>query len=80
MGPQRGGGATSDLVQDVLQHIVARLTWFESTHVNALRAYRRRAVENRVQDERRRATRRLDLARLAPGEVPLRPVEDAVPQ
>ena len=75
-----GGVATSDLVQDVLQHTVARLTWFESTHVNALRAYRRRAVENRVQDERRRATRRLDLARLAPGEVPLRPVEDAVPQ
>ena len=75
-----GGVATSDLVQDVLQHTFARLTWFESTHVSALRAYLRRAVENRVQDERRRAIRRLDLARLAPGEVPLRPVEDAAPQ
>ena len=30
--------------------------------------------------ERRRAIRRLDLARLAPGEVPLRPFEDAAPQ
>ena len=75
-----GGVATSDLVQDVLQHTFARLTWFESTHVSALRAYLRRAVENRVQDERRRAIRRLDLASLAPGEVPLRPFEDAAPQ
>ena len=79
-GPAPGGVATSDLVQDVLQHTFARLTWFESTHVSALRAYLRRAVENRVQDERRRATRRLDLARLAPGKVPLRPFEDAAPQ
>ena len=77
----RGGGvATSDLVQDVLQHTFARLTWFESTHVSALRAYLRRAVENRVQDELRRAIRRLDLARLTPGEDPLRPFEDAAPQ
>ena len=43
-----GGVSTSDLVQDVLQHTVARLIWFESTHVSALRAYLRRAVENRV--------------------------------
>ena len=77
----RGEGvATSDLVQDVLQHTFARLTWFESTHVSALRAYLRRAVENRVQDELRRAIRRLDLARLTPGEDPLRPFEDAAPQ
>ena len=76
----RSGVATSDLVQDVLQHTFARLTWFESKHVSALRAYLRRAVENRVQDERRRAIRRLDLARLAPGEAPLRPFEDAAPQ
>ena len=75
-----GGVSTSDLVQDVLQHTVARLIWFESTHVSALRAYLRRAVENRVQDELRRAIRRLDLARLAPGEGPLRPFEDATPQ
>ena len=72
--------ATSDLVQDVLHHAFARLNWFESKHVSALRVYLRRAVENRVQDEMRRAIRRLDLARLAPGEEPLRPFEDAAPQ
>ena len=35
----RRGVATSDLVQDVLHHTFARLTWFESKHVSALRAY-----------------------------------------
>ena len=39
-----------------------------------------RAVENRVQDELRRAIRRLDIASLAPREDPLRPFEDAAPQ
>ena len=76
----RSGVATSDLVQDVLHHAFARLKWFESKHAGALRAYLRRAVENRIQDEMRRAIRRLDLARLAPGEDPLRPFEDAAPQ
>ena len=76
----RRGVATSDLVQDVLHHTFARLTWFESKHVSALRAYLRRAVENRVQDELRRAIGRLDIARLAPAEQPLRPFEDAAPQ
>ena len=76
----RRGVATSDLVQDVLHHTFARLTWFESKHVSALRAYLRRAVENRVQDELRRAIRRLDIAHLAPAEDPLRPFEDAAPQ
>ena len=76
----RGGISTSDLVQDVLHHAFARLNWFESKHVGALRVYLRRAVENRVQDELRRATRRLDRARLAPGEEPLRPFDDAAPQ
>ena len=76
----RSGVATSDLVQDVLHHAFARLNWFESKHVSALRAYLRRAVENRVQDELRRAIRRLDLARLAPGEERPRPFEDAAPQ
>ena len=33
-----------------------------------------------VQDELRRATRRLGRARLAPGEEPLRPFDDAAPQ
>ena len=75
----RSGVATSDLVQDVLHHAFARLNWFESKHVSALRAYLRRAVENRVQDGLRQAIRRLDIARLAPGEAPLRPFEDAAP-
>ena len=76
----RSGVATSDLVQDVLHHAFARLEWFESKQVNALRAYLRRAVENRLQDEMRRASRRLDIACLAPGQEPLRPFEDAAPQ
>ena len=76
----RSGVTTSDLVQDVLHHAYARLNWFESKHVSALRAYLRRAVENRVQDEMRRAIRRLDNTRLAPGEEPLRLFEDTAPQ
>ena len=76
----RNGVATSDLVQDVLHHTFARLTWFESKHVSVLRVYLRRAVENRVQDELRRGIRRLDIAHLAPGEEPQRPFEDAAPQ
>ena len=52
----------------------------ESKHVSALRAYLRRAVENRVQDELRLAMRCLDVARLGPREAPLRPLEDAAPQ
>ena len=76
----RSGVTTSDLVQDVLHHTYARLNWFESKHVSALRAYLRRAVENRVQDEMRRAIRRLDNTRLATGEEPLRPFEDTAPQ
>ena len=76
----RSGVTTSDLVQDVLHHTYARLNWFESKHVGALRVYLRRAVENRVQDELRRAIRRLDNTRLAPGEEPLRPFEDTAPQ
>ena len=77
---RRGGVATSDLVQDVLHHTFARLNWFESKHIGALRTYLRRTVENRVQDELRRAIRRLEIARLAPREDPLRPFEDAAPQ
>ena len=45
-----------------------------------MRAYLRSALENRVRDELRRATRRLDINRsLAPAET-LRPSEDAAPQ
>ena len=76
----RNGTSTSDLVQDVLHRTYMRLDWFESKHASALRAYLRSALENRVRDELRRATRRLDINRaLAPAE-PFRPFEDAAPQ
>ena len=54
----RGAVDTSDVVQDTLQHTFERLEWFESRRSSALRAYLRRVVENRVQDELRRASRR----------------------
>ncbi|MDE2928076.1 MAG: RNA polymerase sigma factor [Acidobacteriota bacterium] len=76
----RDGITTSDLAQDVLHHTFARLKWFESKHMGALRSYLRRAVENRVQDELRRATRRLDDSRVAPPQEPFRPTEEASPQ
>lgn len=57
-----------------------RLEWFESKHVSALRAYLRSALENRVRDELRRATRRLDINRALPQPEPFRPLEDAAPQ
>ena len=68
------------MVQDVLYHTYIRLDWFESKHVNALRAYLRRALDNRVRDELRRATRRLDVNRAHPPQEPFRPFEDAAPQ
>lgn len=76
----RSGITTSDLAQDVLHHTFARLQWFESKHMSALRGYLRRAVENRVQDELRRATRRLDDRHVRPPQEPFRPSEDASPQ
>ena len=54
----RGAVDTSDVVQDALQQTFARLQGFESQRGSALRAYLRRAVDNRVRDELRRATRR----------------------
>ena len=54
----RGAVDTSDVVQDALQQTFARLEGFESRRGSALRAYLRRAVDNRVRDELRRATRR----------------------
>lgn len=48
---------TSDLVQDVLHQTFTRLTRFEPRHEGAFRAYLRRAVENRIRDEMRRAAR-----------------------
>ena len=55
----RGAIDTSDLVQDSLHHTLLRLPWFEPEHAGALRAYLRRAVENRIRDEMRRAVYRL---------------------
>ena len=56
--PRRARGAieTSDLVQETLARTFAHLKSFKSSHANALRAYLRRAVENRIRDELRRAT------------------------
>lgn len=51
---------TSDLVQDSLHRTFARLKWFEPNHDGALRAYLRRAIDNRVRDELRRAACRRD--------------------
>ena len=48
---------TSDLVQDVLHRTFTRLNRFEPRHEGAFRAYLRRAVENRIRDEMRRAVR-----------------------
>ena len=76
----RNGITTSDLAQDVLHHTFARLNWFESKHMSALRGYLRRAVENRVQDELRRATRRLDKSHFTAPQEPRRPSMDAPPQ
>lgn len=76
----RSGTSTSDMVQDALHDTYARLNEFEAKHVSALRAYLRRAVDNRIRDELRRATRRLDIERnLAPEET-VRASEDATPQ
>ena len=76
----RNGLTTSDLAQDVLHHTFARLNWFESKHMSALRGYLRRAVENRVQDELRRASRRLDKSRFIEPHDPSGHSEDASPQ
>ena len=56
--PRRARGAvdTSDLVQETLQRTFTHLTSFKSTQARALRVYLRRAVDNRIRDEMRRAT------------------------
>ena len=56
--PQRARGVvdTSDLVQETLQRTFTHLTSFKSNQAKALRVYLRRAVENRIRDELRRAT------------------------
>ena len=73
----RGAIDTSDLVQDALHRTFQRLGGFEPRQADALRAYLRRAVENRIRDELRRAVRRR--ASIAPDEV-VRFSDDSAPQ
>lgn len=73
----RGAIDTSDLVQDALHRTFERLERFEPKHANALRIYLRRAVENQIRDELRRAVRRR--AVIAPDEV-VRLSDDGAPQ
>src|SRR5213593_675993 len=53
----RGHLDTSDLVQDVVIHTLARLEQFEPRHVGAMQAYLRQSVINRIRDEVRRIGR-----------------------
>ena len=73
----RDGIDTSDVIHDALHHTFARLDSFESRHAGVLRAYLQRAVENRIRDQLRRATRRLDL--ILP-DASVRATADAAPQ
>ena len=57
----RGAVDTSDLVQETLQRTFANVTSLKSNQSEALRAYLRRAVENRIRDELRRATFRQEV-------------------
>ena len=70
----RGAVDTSDLVQDTLRRTFTRLPWFQSKHAGALRAYLRRALENRIRDELRRATCRMENTISSE---PLQPLKDA---
>ena len=54
----RGLVDTGDLVQDVLLNVFRRITRLESTNSAAFRAYLRRAVDRRIQDEMRWVGRR----------------------
>ncbi len=77
-GWARGGEIdTSDLVHDALQRTFTRLSSFESQHAGALRAYLQQAVENRIRDRLRHATRGLNL--IMP-DAPVRFSDGAAPQ
>lgn len=68
---------TSDLVQEALQHTLARLSNLRLAHVGALRIYLRRCVQNRIADHLRRAKFRQNV--VPPGES-LRLSDEAAPQ
>ena len=57
----RDGIDTSDIVHDTLHQTLARLGSFESRHARAFQGYLLRAVENRINDQLRRAKRRLNV-------------------
>ncbi len=73
----RGAVDTSDVVQDALGRTFSRLAWFEPAHAGALRAYLRRAVENRIRDQLRRAAHRQTVDA---GELPERDSQAGAPQ
>ena len=73
----RDGIDTSDIVHDTLHQTFARLDSFESRHARALRGYLLRAVENRINDQLRRARRRLNV--VVP-DAPARLSDAAAPQ
>jgi RNA polymerase sigma factor (sigma-70 family) len=54
----RSGADTSDLVQDAIVRTLARLDAFQPHGRQALSAYLRKAVQNRIRDEHRRVARR----------------------
>lgn len=70
----RGSADTADLVQDAVLHTIARIDGFEPRRQQALQAYLRQAVRNRVRDEVRKHQRHgtavpaedLDLAATGP--------------
>jgi RNA polymerase sigma-70 factor (ECF subfamily) len=77
-GARDGGADTADLVQQAMVGALRHLDHFEPKRRDALRAYLRKAIRNRVVDEERRTGRRprqvtLDQADLAaePGLSPL---------
>jgi RNA polymerase sigma factor (sigma-70 family) len=48
---------TDDLVQETVMRSLTRIDAFESRHPGALQAYLRKAIVNRIHDERRRSAR-----------------------
>lgn len=68
----RGSIDTSDLVQEIVLHVLRRLDVFVPRHVGAMQAYLRQSVINRVRDEVRKVGRHP-----APAELPEHLVSDA---
>lgn len=73
---------TADLVQEALVQTLRRLGDFEPQGHNALQAYLRRAVDNRINDEFRRIARRGLASALDEGQADARPspLEEAMAQ